>query len=209
MAQSDPEPAPEAAPTPEPAPTTEPVAATEPAATKDSAVAKSEAKGEAKSGSGKDSEEKSEPETPEEAAERSRRSVRAFEWSCSWLTLLAGVFVIAGMYQTGGGFNALAWLGLVVVVVCMLALIALYVGCARDRVTLRTRIGPVDLFQASTVVVVIAVVCGLVVPTGNHSALSLLLPWALTYWIYGMDRAKPPTSSGPTSSGPTSSGPAS
>jgi uncharacterized membrane protein YidH (DUF202 family) len=136
---------------------------------------------------------------PEDPAERARRTVRAFEWSCAWLTLLAGGFVISGMAQTEKNFNVLAWLGAIAVVLCVLALIALYVGCARDKVTLRTRaIGSLDLFKVSTVVVVIAVVCGLAVPTDNRSALSLLLPWALTYWIYGMDREQPPADSGPT-----------
>ncbi|HEY3562429.1 MAG TPA: hypothetical protein VGL05_33415 [Kribbella sp.] len=138
-------------------------------------------------------------EKPEvDPAERARRTVRAFEWSCGWLTLLAGAFLISGMAQSRN-FGGLAWVGAVVVIVCVLALTALYVLCARDRVTLRTRLfGSVDLFQASTVVVVVAVIGGLVVPSNNHSALSLLLPWALTYWIYGMDRVKPPTDSTPT-----------
>jgi uncharacterized membrane protein YdbT with pleckstrin-like domain len=142
--------------------------------------------------------EKSEAELAEEAAERARRTVRAFEWSCGWLTLIAGAFLVSGMAQAGN-FDGLAWVGAIVVIACVLALIALYVLCARDRVTLRTRLfGSVDLFQASTVVVVVAVIVGLVVPSNNHSALSLLLPWALTYWIYGMDRVKPPTDSSPT-----------
>lgn len=142
--------------------------------------------------------EKSE-DVPEDPAERARRTVRAFEWSCAWLALIAGGFVLSGMAQTDKNFNVLAWLGAIAVVVCVLALVALYVGCARDKVTLRTRaVGPFDLFQASTVVVVVAVICGLAVPTDNRAALSLLLPWALTYWIYGMDREKPPTDAGPT-----------
>jgi hypothetical protein len=143
--------------------------------------------------------EKEPEDEPEDPAERARRTVRAFEWSCAWLTLLTGGFVVSGMAQTEKNFTALAWLGAIVVVLCVLALIALYVGCARDKVTLRTRaVGSLDLFKVSTVVVVIAVVCGLAVPTDNRSALSLLLPWALTYWIYGMDREQPPADSGPT-----------
>lgn len=180
MAQSDPEPALAA----EPAEPTARATAADPAASETPTA--SEAKEPSKTG----------PEAEEDPAERARRTVRAFEWSCGWLTLLAGAFVISGMVQNDKKFTGLAWLGAIVVIICVLALIALYVGCARDKITLRTRLfGPVDLFQASTVVLVIAVVCGLAVPTDNHSALSLVLPWALTYWIYGM---KPPADSTPT-----------
>ncbi|NUR95220.1 MAG: hypothetical protein HOV67_08175 [Kribbellaceae bacterium] len=183
MAQSDPEPAPAAEPA-EPTVPAAPTTAADPAASETAAASKSSKTS------------KTEPEAEEDPAERARRTIRAFEWSCGWLTLLAGAFVISGMVQNDKKFTGLAWLGAIVVIVCVLALIALYVGCARDKVTLRTRLfGSVDLFQASTVVLIVAVICGLAVPTDNHSALSLLLPWALTYWIYGM---KPPADSTPT-----------
>jgi hypothetical protein len=42
------------------------------------------------------------------------------------------------------------------------------------------------------VVMVIAVICGLLIPSSNTAALALLLPWALTYWMYGLDRTKTP-----------------
>jgi uncharacterized membrane protein YdbT with pleckstrin-like domain len=193
--QSDPEPAPAAGPgtTPEAAEVTE-TEVTDAADPKSGAEADSKDSKDSKDS--EDSKVESDAEPEEDPAERARRTTRAFEWSCAWVTLLAGAFVISGMVQNDKKFTALAWLGAIVVVVCVLALTALYVGCARDKVTLRTRLfGAVDLFQASTVVIVIAVICGLVVPTDNHSALSLLLPWALTYWIYGM---KPPADSAPT-----------
>lgn len=182
MAQSDPEPAPAAGSED----STDPKVSE---GSEESAVA-----GESKPSA--DSKGESEKEPEEDPAERARRTVRAFEWTCAWLTLLAGAFVVSGMVQNDAKFTTFAWLGAIVVVVCVLALIALYVGCARDKITLRTRLfGAVDLFQTSTVVLVVAVICGLVVPTDNHSALSLVLPWALTYWIYGM---KPPAESTPT-----------
>lgn len=175
MAQSDPEPAPAAEP--------------------DDSTGSKVSAGSEDTKVSKDSKDSTD-EAEEDPAERARRTTRAFEWSCAWLTLLAGAFVVTGMVQNDKKFTALAWLGAIAVIVCVLALTALYVGCARDKVTLRTRLfGAVDLFQASTVVIVIAVICGLAVPTDNHSALSLLLPWALTYWIYGM---KPPADSAPT-----------
>ncbi|WP_371406011.1 hypothetical protein OHA10_10640 [Kribbella sp. NBC_00662] len=138
---------------------------------------------------------KAEPEAEvEESAEAKReRTIIRFLWSCSWLTALAGVFLLSGMLQTYKTYSALAWLGAVVAVLCVVALIAAYVACARGKLTLRTRLlGPMDLFQLSTLVMVVAVICGLLVPSSNTAALALLLPWALTYWMYGLDRTKTP-----------------
>ncbi|MFF0265959.1 hypothetical protein [Kribbella sp. NPDC004536] len=186
MAQSDPEPAPAAE---DPTDSKVTAASEDTGASTDSAASKD-------SEDSKGAEGAAEKEPEEDPAARARRSTRAFEWTCGWLTLLAGAFVVSGMVQNDAKFGGLAWLGATVVIICVLALIALYVGCARDKVTLRTRLfGRVDLFQVSTVLVVLAVICGLTVPSDNHSALSLLLPWALTYWIYGM---KPPADSTPT-----------
>jgi hypothetical protein len=130
----------------------------------------------------------------EESAEaKQQRTIIRFLWSCSWLTVLTGVFLLSGMLQTYKTYSALSWLGAVVAVLCLVALIATYGACARGKLTLRTRLlGPFDLFQLSTVVVAIAVICGLLIPSSNTAALALLLPWALTYWMYGLDRAKTP-----------------
>jgi hypothetical protein len=137
--------------------------------------------------------EKTEAEKQAEAEETSRRTVARFLWSCAWLTVLVAVFLFSGVLQVGGDFGAAAWLGTVVVYLCMAALVAAYVGCALRRITLRTRLlGPVDVFQVSTVIVAVAVICGLAIPTDNKSAIALLFPWALTYWMYGLDRAKKP-----------------
>jgi hypothetical protein len=134
-----------------------------------------------------------EAEVEESAEAKKERTIIRFLWSCCWLTVLTGVFLLSGMLQTYKTYSALAWLGSVAAVLCLLALIAAYVACARGKLTLRTRLlGPVDLFQLSTLVVVIAVICGLLVPTSNTAALALLLPWALTYWMYGLDRTKAP-----------------
>ncbi|MFC6158096.1 hypothetical protein [Kribbella jiaozuonensis] len=163
MAHPDPE------PESTPGPDTEPAAAAE-------ADAEAEAKVE---------------ESPEE---KQQRTIIRFLWSCSWLTVLTGVFLLSGVLQTYKTYSALSWLGAVVAVLCLVALIAAYVACARGKLTLRTRLlGPFDLFQLSTLVMVVAVICGLLIPSSNTAALALLLPWALTYWMYGLDRTKTPT----------------
>ncbi|TDW18049.1 hypothetical protein [Kribbella kalugense] len=138
---------------------------------------------------------KTEAELKAEAEVKQQLMVIRFLWTCAWLTALAGVFLLTGMFRADGGYSVLSWLGAVVAVLCLLALIAGYAACGRGKLTLRTRLlGPFDVFQLSTVVVVIGVICGLLVPNSNNSALALLLPWALTYWMYGLERAKTPES---------------
>ena len=69
-------------------------------------------------------------------------------WTCAALTAWSAVFLLSGISQADGGYNALAWLGAVVAILGLLALIAAYGACALNRITLRTKIvGPADLFQ--------------------------------------------------------------
>ncbi|MER7246762.1 hypothetical protein [Kribbella sp. NPDC000426] len=190
MAHPDPE------PESTPGPDTEPAPAAPEAETGSEAVpepeAETETEGETEDGTEGDA--KGEAEVEETAEARQQRTIIRFLWSCSWLTVLTGVFLLSGVLQTIQTYGALAWLGAVVAVLCLAALIAAYVACARGKLTLRTRLlGPFDLFQLSTLVMVIAVICGLLIPSSNTAALALLLPWALTYWMYGLDRAKAPT----------------
>ncbi|MFD7153188.1 hypothetical protein ACFV9C_01230 [Kribbella sp. NPDC059898] len=135
-----------------------------------------------------------EPElTPEQKA---RRTVRTFLWTCGWLTLLAAAFLLSDIAQSNKAFGVVGWLSVVVTYLCVIALVAGYFACALEKATLRTRLlGRFDVFQLSTVLVVLAVVFGLLIPTSHKAALALALPWALTYWMYGLDRAKP---TGPT-----------
>ncbi|MFI5691404.1 hypothetical protein ACIA58_06155 [Kribbella sp. NPDC051586] len=182
MAQSDPEPEP--APDPEAAPAVEP----EPGTT-------TESEADVNADSGDEAKADSDSEVEESPEAKQQRTIHRFLWTCSWLTALAGVFLISGMTQSHRSYNGFAWLGAVVAVLCLLALIAGYVACARGRLTLRTRLlGPLDVFQTSTLVMVVAVICGLLAPSSNSSALALLFPWALTYWMYGLDRTKTPAS---------------
>ncbi|WP_427887407.1 hypothetical protein ACQHIV_31070 [Kribbella sp. GL6] len=132
-----------------------------------------------------------EPEpTPEEKA---RRTARTFLWTCGWLTLLAAAFLLSDIVQSNKSFGFVGWLSVALTYLCVLVLVAGYFACAREKATLRTRLfGRFDLFQVSTLVVVVAVVFGLLIPTSHKAVLALSLPWALTYWMYGLDRTKPP-----------------
>ena len=49
-----------------------------------------------------------------------------------------------------------------------------------------------DLFQVTTVLLVLAIVAG--IPHPQHECLALLLPWGLTYWLHNLNA---PTSSAP------------
>ncbi|HEY4570768.1 MAG TPA: hypothetical protein VIH10_14935 [Kribbella sp.] len=141
----------------------------------------------------------SEPDPSEDSGhepdpEQAKRTSTRFLWSCAWLTVMVGFFLLSDVLRGDGGYGALAWLGVVVAILCLLALIAVYVACARDRITLRTNVvGRVDVFQVATVVTVVAVVAGVLVQTRNTTSLALLLPWGLTYWLYNLDRRKTPT----------------
>ena len=109
------------------------------------------------------------------------------------LTLLAGVFQLSGILNGADGYDAMAWVGVVVSAVCLLALIAVYSACALERLTLRTRVlDRFDLFQVTTVLLLLAIVAG--IPLHSTSALALLLPWGLTYWLHNLNT---PTSSAP------------
>ena len=127
---------------------------------------------------------------PKPDPEKARSTVDRLMWTSAWLTVMVGVFLLSGMLQAEGGYNVLGWLGAVVAILGLLALIAAYAACALNRITLRTKVlGSADLFQASTLVVAIVVICGLLVPSNNTAALAILLPWAVTYWLHGLMKA--------------------
>ncbi|TDW89570.1 hypothetical protein EV137_3366 [Kribbella pratensis] len=126
---------------------------------------------------------------PKPDPEKARSTVDRLMWTSAWLTVMVGVFLLSGMLQAEGGYNVLGWLGAVVAILGLLALIAAYAACALNRITLRTKVlGSADLFQASTLVVAIVVICGLLVPSNNTAALAILLPWAVTYWLHGLTK---------------------
>lgn len=134
----------------------------------------------------------SEPD-PVPDPERARQTTTRLLWACAVLTLLAGVFQLSGILSDADGYDGLAWVGVVVGAVCLLALIAVYSACALGRVTLRARVlQRFDLFQVTTVLLVLAIVAG--IPIHSTTALALLLPWGLAYWLHHLNA---PTSSAP------------
>ncbi|TCC56206.1 hypothetical protein E0H73_34195 [Kribbella pittospori] len=119
---------------------------------------------------------------------RARHTTTRLLWACAVLTVLVAVFQLAGILSGNGEYDALAWVGVGVTAVCLLALVGIYCLCALDRLSLRTRVFRFDLFQVTTVLLLVAIVAGVLVPTRNTTALALLLPWGLTYWLHNLNQ---------------------
>jgi len=130
------------------------------------------------------------PETdPQPDPEKARRTSDGLLWGCAGLTVLVGLFQLSGILTSSEPFGAAAWLGVTVGALCLLAMIAAYVLCAMNRLHLRTRVlGRLDVFQVTTVLMVIAIGAGVLVPTRSTTTLALLLPWGLTYWLNNLER---------------------
>jgi hypothetical protein len=119
--------------------------------------------------------------------ERARRTAGRLLVGCAGLTAMVGLFQIGDILRGLEQYGGMAWLGVIVATLAVLALIALYGVCALNRATLHTRVlGRLDLFQVSTVVLLVAITAGILIPTRNTTALALLLPWGITYWVHGL-----------------------
>ncbi|MFG1819036.1 hypothetical protein ACGFIF_35095 [Kribbella sp. NPDC049174] len=125
---------------------------------------------------------------PSPDPDRARRTAGRLLGGCAALTAMVGFFQVTDMLREGvDQYGGTAWLGVVVAGLSLLALIALYVACTLNRTTLHTRVlGRLDLFQVSTVLVLVAITAGIAIPTRNTTALALLLPWGITYWVHGL-----------------------
>ena len=135
------------------------------------------------------------PSEPDPEPDRARRTSARLLWSCAGLTVLVGVFQLSGIVSGVGEYDALAWIGVVITALCLVALIAIYGACALNRTTLRrTVFGRSDLFQVTTVLLVLAIVAGVLFPTRNTISLALILPFGLTYWLHNLTAS---TSDGP------------
>ncbi|MGW6280438.1 hypothetical protein [Kribbella sp. NPDC055071] len=134
-------------------------------------------------------EEETEEETePKVDAGEARRTRTGFLFTCAGLTGAVAVFQLSGALIQADKYDALAWVGAVVALVAFVVLIVGYIACAIGRVTLRTKlIGRFDFFEVSTAVVLLAIVAGVFVVPGSTTALALLLPWALTYWLHNLN----------------------
>jgi multisubunit Na+/H+ antiporter MnhG subunit len=121
---------------------------------------------------------------------RARRTAARLLGACAALTALVGMFQLADILRDADRYDTGAWIGVLVALIAILALIAVYGACALNRATLRTRmLGRLDLFQLSTAVLLVAITAGILIPTRNTTALALLLPWGISYWVHGLEAA--------------------
>jgi hypothetical protein len=138
-----------------------------------------------------DPEPDAEPADQAEPAEPAKQSPKSLFWVCAAVTLLVGAFQYGHSLSGMDGFDVLAVLGLVVLTVLLLALAGLYALCALERAELRQRLfGRFDLFQASTILCVAAVLVGVLIPPRATTTLGLLLPFGIGYWLYHLSADK-------------------
>ncbi|GAA0575616.1 hypothetical protein HPO96_15940 [Kribbella sandramycini] len=145
----------------------------------------------------------SESEVPEESdgsevvepkpdPERAQQTTNSLYWVCAAVSLLVGVFQYSRVLADPGAAGVLGWVGLAVVTLLLLGLAGLYVLCALERVTLKDRVlGRFDLFQVSTLLLVVTILVAVLIPPRSTTALSLLLPWGIGYWLYHLVAPQP------------------
>ena len=103
---------------------------------------------------------------------------------------MVGLFQLADVLREIDRYGVLPWLGVVVSGLAELVLIAAYIACGMGRLTLRQRVvGRFDVLQVSALVFVVAIAAGLLSPGRNTTALALLLPFGISYWLHGLEGA--------------------
>ncbi|MDX6283310.1 MAG: hypothetical protein QOH03_4381 [Kribbellaceae bacterium] len=120
--------------------------------------------------------------------ERAQRTTIRVLWGCAVLTAFIGVFLVADITKSSDRYDTAAWVGIALAGLAILALAALYVACGLGRVTLGTKVGPTNLFQLSSICLVVAVGADILIPGRDTSSLALLLPWGITYWLHNLNR---------------------
>ncbi|GAA1564862.1 hypothetical protein GCM10009789_18040 [Kribbella sancticallisti] len=129
----------------------------------------------------------------EPSPERAQRISKRLLWTCAALTAVIGVFLVADVVKSADTYQPQAWVGVTLSALAMLGLIVLYVGCARGRLDLgQSAVGKLNLFQLSTVGLVIAVGADILIPDRDTGGLALLLPWGITYWLHNLNREPKP-----------------
>ncbi|WBQ05585.1 hypothetical protein [Kribbella sp. CA-293567] len=126
----------------------------------------------------------------EPSPERAERITTRILWGCAVLTVFVGGFLVADVVKSTADYRPLAWLGVALAALAMIALTALYVACALGRVTLGKKVGPTSLFKLSAICLVVAVGADILIPGRDTGGLALLLPWGITYWLHNLN---PPT----------------
>ncbi|MET7278496.1 hypothetical protein ABZS29_09715 [Kribbella sp. NPDC005582] len=131
------------------------------------------------------------PEPDAEQAPPAPQRPNSLFWICTAVTVLIGVFQYTNSLSAMDGFDVPTVLGLAALTLCLLALAGIYALCALERTTLQARpYGRLDLFQVSTVLVVVAVLIGVLIPPRTTSTLGLLLPFGIGYWLYHLAARK-------------------
>ncbi|WP_405063037.1 hypothetical protein OG474_15745 [Kribbella sp. NBC_01505] len=116
---------------------------------------------------------------------RAKQTKNGLYWVCAGVSLVVGAFQYSHTLGSVDGFDVRAVVGLLVMTLCLLGLAVVYALCALGRTELRRRVfDRFDLFQVSTVLLVAAVLVGVLIPPRTTTALGLLLPWGIGYWLY-------------------------
>jgi hypothetical protein len=120
--------------------------------------------------------------------ERVQRTTVRLYWVSAVLTVLIGGFLVSDVAKSAADYRPLAWFGVALAALTLLALTALYVACALGRVTLDKQVGPTNLFQLSAICLVIVVGADILIPDRDTGGLAVLLPWGITYWLHNLNR---------------------
>ena len=131
------------------------------------------------------------PAEPEPDAEPAKQSPKSLFWVCAAVTVVIGAFQYSHSLSGPGGLDVGAVLGLIVMTVLVLALAGIYALCALERTDLHHRLhSRLDLFQAMTILFVVAVLVGVLIPPRTSTTLGLLLPFGIAYWLYHLTDKK-------------------
>ena len=116
-----------------------------------------------------------------------QRTTTSLLWTSSVLCLVIGLFLVADITSSHGKYGPLAWVGVGLSTLMILALTATYAACALNRLQLtQLLIGRLTLFHATALCLVTAVGADILIPERDTGALALLLPWGITYWLHNL-----------------------
>ncbi|HEY0475448.1 MAG TPA: hypothetical protein VGD34_27445 [Kribbella sp.] len=128
----------------------------------------------------------------EPPTDRAHRYTVRILWICSALSAAVAAFLLADIARSGSEYNALAWVGVTLSALAILALTVLYAACALGRLDLSQPIaGKLTLFQFTAICLVVAVGADILIPNRSTGGLALLLPWGITYWLHNLNRPGP------------------
>lgn len=112
-------------------------------------------------------------------------------WAAAALTAVVGVFLLADVVGESAQYGGLAWTGVALAAISIAALLAIDVACAVGRLALnQPLVGKFTVFQATTVLLVVAIGADILIPARDTGSLALLLPWGITYWLHHVIPAK-------------------